>query len=88
MPGAFKLDHLFPVEPILFCKYSNFSTFILEANLITPESEKLKMVNLNSTNLSEGVFKLEDLQTGALYQKWCVLYNNYPLLSLLLGTDS
>ena len=32
VPGAFKLDHLQPVELILFQKLSNFFTFILEAN--------------------------------------------------------
>ena len=36
MPGAFKLDHLQPVKPILFPKFSNFFTFILEANSYYP----------------------------------------------------
>ena len=36
MPGAFKLDHLQPVEPTLFSKFYNFFTFILEANSYYP----------------------------------------------------
>ena len=32
MRGAYKLDHLHPVKPILFSKFYNFFTFILEAN--------------------------------------------------------
>ena len=39
--GVFKLDHLQPVEPMLFPKFSNFSNLILERPiLITPEREK------------------------------------------------
>ena len=37
VPGAFKLDHLQPVEPILFCKFSNFCTFILEGQFLLPQ---------------------------------------------------
>ena len=37
VPGAFRLDHLQPVEPILFPKISNFYTFILGPFLLTPE---------------------------------------------------
>ena len=36
VPGAFKLDHLQPVEPTLFSKFYNFFTFILEANSYYP----------------------------------------------------
>ena len=37
MPGAFKLDYLQPVKPILFPKFYNFFTFILGMPiLITP----------------------------------------------------
>ena len=32
VPGAFKLDHLHPLKPILFSKFFNFFTLILEAN--------------------------------------------------------
>ena len=38
VPGAFKVDHLQPFKLILFPKFYNFSTFILERPiLITPE---------------------------------------------------
>ena len=40
VPGAFKLDHLQPVKPILFPKFSNFFTFILEANSYYPREWK------------------------------------------------
>ena len=39
VPGAFKLDHLQPVKPILFSKFCNFFTFILGANFLLPESQ-------------------------------------------------
>ena len=39
VPGAFQLDHLQPVEPILFCKFSNFCTFILEGQFLLPQRE-------------------------------------------------
>ena len=29
MPGPFKLDHLKPLEPLLYWNFSNFSIFIL-----------------------------------------------------------
>ena len=54
MPGAFKLDHLQPVKPILSPKFSNFYIFILGSSiLITPERGRLKMGKWNSPNLSE-----------------------------------
>ena len=34
--GAFKLDQLHPVEPLLFPKFSKFFTFILGANSYYP----------------------------------------------------
>ena len=46
VPGAFKLDHFWPVEPILLPKFSNFFTFIVGANSYYPregKAEKGKM---------------------------------------------
>ena len=70
MLGAFKLDHLHPVEPILFSKFSNFFTFILEANSYYPRGLIMRRGNShNSRNgLDRGVsvpgaFKLDHLQT-------------------------
>ena len=52
VPGAFKLDHLQPVEPILFCKFYNFCTPLYWGPiLITPEMGRLKMGKWNSHNL-------------------------------------
>ena len=56
MPGAFKLDHLQPVEPILSGKFSNFFIFILGSPiLITPEGgrEALKRRKGNLLEMDE-----------------------------------
>ena len=37
VPGAFKLDHLQPIEPILFQKIFNFFTFILGGQFLLPQ---------------------------------------------------
>ena len=52
VPGAFKLDHLHPVKPILFSKFYNFFTFILEANSYYPRG--LIMRKGNSPNFKKG----------------------------------
>ena len=36
VPGAFKLDHLQPIEPLLFPDFSNFFTFILGGQFLLP----------------------------------------------------
>ena len=51
-PGAFKLDHLQPVKPILFPRFSNFFTFILGANSYYPR--RLIMGKGNSPNSKYG----------------------------------
>ena len=40
VPGAFKLDHLHPVKPILFSKFYNFFTFILGGQFLLPQREE------------------------------------------------
>ena len=40
VPGAFKLDHLQPLKPILFRNFSNFCTFILEGQFLLPQVEE------------------------------------------------
>ena len=37
MPGAFKLDHLQPIEAILFQKIFNFFSFILGGQFLLPQ---------------------------------------------------
>ena len=66
VPGVFKLDHLQPVRPILFSKFSTFLTFILERPiLITPERGMLKRGKWNSPNLSQrGDLGAWGIQTG------------------------
>ena len=69
VPGAFKLDHLHPVKPILFSKFYNFFTFILEANSYYPRGLIMRKGNSpNSRNWVirgvsvPGAFKLDHLQ--------------------------
>ena len=68
VPGAFKLDHLHPVKQILFSKFYNFFTFVLEANSYYPRG--LIMRKGNSPNFRigldrgvsvPGAFKLDHL---------------------------
>ena len=70
MPGAFKLDHLQPVKPILFSKFSNFFTFILEkANSYYPRERKaenrkmeISQPEVKTGDWVPGAFKLDLLQ--------------------------
>ena len=66
VPGAFKLDHLQPVKPILFSKFNNFFTFILGANSYYPRG--LIMGKGNSHNskkwMMQRVFSAWGIQTG------------------------
>ena len=66
VPGAFKLDHLHPVNQFYFPNFTTFSLSYWRPILITPESGRLKMGKWNSPILSgisvAGAFKLEHLQ--------------------------
>ena len=55
LPGAFKLDHLQPFEPILFWNFSIFFTFILGGQLLLPQRADQWEKGILSTclNLSE-----------------------------------
>ena len=54
MPGAFKLDHLQPVEPILSRHFPNIPIFILGSPiLITPEGGRLKRRKGNLLEMDE-----------------------------------
>ena len=54
MPGAFKLEHLQPVEPILSGNIFNFLIFILGSQiLITPEGGRLKRRKGNLLEMDE-----------------------------------
>ena len=89
--GAFKLDHLQPVKAILFSKFYNFSTFILEANSYYPRG--LIMRKGNSPNSKKGwfrgvsvpgAFKLDHLQPvkPILFSKF------YNIFTFILGANS
>ena len=83
VPGAFKLDNLQPVKPLLFPQFSNFFTFILERPiLITPERGRLKMGKWKSPNPRERhqFFSAWGIQTGP-FAACCS--PNFPTVSLL-----
>ena len=71
VPGALKLDHLQPVEPILFGNFPIISFSYLGPILITPESGGLKMGKWNSPNLSARV------------GSQCLGHSNWTIYSLL-----
>ena len=91
VPGAFKLDHLQPVKPILFSKFNNFLTFILEANSYYPRGLIMRKENSpNSRNgLDRGVcvpgaFKLDHLQPV----KPILFFKFYNFFTFILGANS
>ena len=86
VPGAFKLDHLQPVKPILFPKFFNFYIFILDANSYYPKGLIMrKGYSLNSKNgwdtgvCVPGAFKLDLLQLvkPILFPKF---FNSYTFI--------
>ena len=67
VPGAFKLDHLQPVKPILFSKFSNFFTFILGGQFLLPHranNEKREFTQLQKWTGQRG-FSAWGIQTGS-----------------------
>ena len=71
MPWTFKLDHLQPAKPILFSKFYNFFTFILEANSYYPKGQIMRKGNspnfrigLNRGVSVPGAFNLDHLQSA------------------------
>ena len=72
VPGAFKLDHLQPVEPILIWKFSNFFTFILGAQFLLPQkanNEKGEFSQLQK-RMVRGGFCAWGIQTGPFAACW------------------
>ena len=51
MAGSFKLDHLQPIEPILYQKIFNFFTFILGGQFLLPQ---------RANNGKEGFIQLQN----------------------------
>ena len=56
VPGAFKLDHLQSIEPILFQKIFNFFTFILGGQFLLPQ---------RANNWKNGITQLKNWMRGA-----------------------
>ena len=91
VPGAFKLDHLQPVEPILFSKFYNFSTFILEANSYYPRGLIMRKgkspnfrIGLDRGVLVPGAFKLDHLHPV----KTIIFSNFYNFFTFILEANS
>ena len=66
VPGAFKLDHLQPVKPILFFNFSNFCTFILGGHFFLPQkanNEKGEFSQLQKRMVQRGLCAW-GIQTG------------------------
>ena len=66
VPGAFKLDHLQQIKPILFPKFSNFFTFILGGQLLLPYREEgwKWEYGILPTRARHKVFSAWGIQTG------------------------
>ena len=67
VPGAFKLDHLHPVKPILFSKFYNFFTFILGGQFFLPQRSnngKREFSQLHKRMRERG-FSAWGIQTGS-----------------------
>ena len=72
VPGTFKLDHLQPVEPILFWKFSYFSTFILGSHFLLPQranNQKREFSQLQNWMRQRG-FSAWGIQTGPFAAPW------------------
>ena len=66
VPGAFKLDHLHPVKPILFPKFYNFFTFILGGQFLLPQGANNGKREFYQPQkwISQRVFSAWGIQTG------------------------
>ena len=65
MPGAFKLDHLQPIKPLLFQYFFTFSTFILGDHFLLPQKanyQKWEFFQLQN-RMRQGVFSAWGIQT-------------------------
>ena len=72
VPGAFKLDHLQPIEPILFQKIFNFFTFILGGQFLLPQranNRRWGFIQLPNW-MKQGVFSAWGIHTGPFAAHW------------------
>ena len=59
--GAFKLDHLQPIQPLLFWKFSNFFSFILGGQFLLPQ---------RANNGKWGITQLKNWMRVATLSAW------------------
>ena len=72
VPGAFKLDHLQPIKPLLFWYFCNFFTFILGGQFLLPQRAnygKREFFQLQNW-MRQRVFSACDIQTGLFAAHW------------------
>ena len=72
VPGAFQLDHLHPIKPHLFWKFSNFFTFILGGQLILPQRANNGKREFFQPQkwMTQGVFSAWGIQTRPSASLW------------------
>ena len=85
VPGAFKLYHLQPTEPIQLWYFSNFCTFILGANSYYPSKEQIFHIFRKGQNRCPRpvAFKLDHLQPAKPILLWC--FSNFG--TCILGSQ-
>ena len=72
VPVAFKLDHLQPIEPILFQKIFNSFSFILGGQFLLPQranNGKGGFIQLQNW-MRQGIFSAWGIQTGPFAAHW------------------
>ena len=74
MPGTFKLDQLQPNRPILFWKFSYFSTFILGSHFLLPQKQR-------ANNQEREFSQLQNWMRQRGFSAWSI--QNGPFAALL-----
>ena len=91
VPGAFKLCHLQPVEPLLFLKFSNSFTFILGVQFLIPQranNEKREFTQLQKRMGQWGLCAW-GIQTGPFAACWTTFVHKiFQLFHLHPGSGS
>ena len=71
MPGAFKLDHLQPLKPILFSRFQTFSLLYWEANSYYPRG----------LIMEKGILPTSEMDDTHEFD--CLGHSNWTICSLL-----
>ena len=89
MPGAFKLDHLQSIEPILFWTFSIFFTFILGSHFLLTQranNGKVRFTQLNNW-MTQMDFNAWGIQTGPFAVHWAhFILKIFHLFTFILGS--